>query len=202
MIGIVLLAACSSPTSPNGVGARWIWRENCPAVYPPQESSPYVLPYEPGQSFVSGGNCNQTHRRNARDQYAYDFVTSLDPILTMPIGTRIVAARGGQVTFVEERWADGTRISGQENMLLVRHADGTVAVYMHLTTNGALVEVGEVVEQGQIIALSGDSGNSDGGHLHFEVLQGCAGCGSIPITFRNTRPHPRGLIKFEAYRAD
>ena len=184
------------------MGARWVWRENCPSAYPPQESSLYVLPYEPGQAFVSGGNCNQTHRRSTREQYAYDFVTSFEPIVTMPIGTKIVAARDGQVTFVEERFADGTRVSGQENMVGVRHADGTVAVYMHLTTNGALVEVGERVERGQVIALSGDSGNSDGPHLHFEVLQGCAGCGSIPITFRNTRPHPRGLLLGESYRAE
>ena len=57
---------------------------------------------------MSGGNCNQVHRRYTREQYAYDFVTSLDPIRTMPIGTRIVAARDGQVIFVEERFADGT----------------------------------------------------------------------------------------------
>lgn len=57
VIGIVLLAACSSPslTNPSDLGSRWIWRENCEGAYPAQERSPYVLPYEPGQSFVSGG---------------------------------------------------------------------------------------------------------------------------------------------------
>jgi murein DD-endopeptidase MepM/ murein hydrolase activator NlpD len=195
-IGIVLLAACSSPTNPDGVGARWVWRENCPGAYPPQETSPYVLPYEPGQSFVvGGGNCGGGHRLGTWEQYAYD--------IQMPIGTRLVAARDGEVIRVEERFANGTRISGQENGIEVRHTDGTIAGYWHLTTNGALVEVGDRVEQGQIIALSGDSGNSLLPHLHFEVLQGCSFfCSSIPVTFRNTRPHPRGLIKGESYRAE
>ena len=196
VIGIGLLAACSSPADPSGVGARWIWRENCPGAYPAQESSPYVLPYEPGQTFVvGGGNCGGGHRRFTWEQYAYD--------IQMPIGTRLVAVRDGQVIRVVEGFADGTRVPGQENGIEVRHADGTIAGYWHLTRNGALVEVGDRVEQGQVIALSGDSGNSLLPHLHFEVLQGCAVlCSSIPITFRNTRSHPRGLITGESYRAE
>ena len=133
------------------------------------------------------------------DQYAYDFVTSLNPLVTMPIGTRVVAARAGEVTFVEERFADGTRTSGQGNGIFVRHADGTIAMYWHLTTNGVLVEIGEHVEQGQVIALSGDSGDSTAAHLHFAVFQGSI---NLPITFRNTRPHPHGLIVGESYRAE
>lgn len=116
----------------------------------------------------------------------------------MPIGTRIVAARDGEVILVEERFANGTRIPEQVNRIRVRHADGTVASYGHLTTNGALVEIGDRVARGQIIGLSGDS---SGPHLHFMVLA-CADCGSIAVTFRNTRPHPRGLIAGESYRAE
>jgi murein DD-endopeptidase MepM/ murein hydrolase activator NlpD len=141
VIGIVLLAACSSPSGPSDAGSRWIWRENCAGAYPAQESSAYVLPYEPGRSFeVGNGNCEGGHPRYALDQYAYDFV--------MPIGTPIVAARDGEVILVEERFANGTRTPGQGNGIYVRHADGTIAMYWHLTTNGALVEVGDRVEQG------------------------------------------------------
>ena len=192
VIGIVLLAACSSPSGPSDAGSRWVWRENCAGAYPAQESSPYVLPYEPGRSFVVGtGNCEAPHNRYSFEQYAYDFV--------MPIGTPIVAARDGEVILVEERFANGTRIPEQVNRIHVRHADGTVGSYGHLTTNGALVVVGDRVERGQIIGLSGDSGDSTAPHLHFGVFQAGA---SIPITFRNTRPHPRGLIRGESYRAE
>jgi murein DD-endopeptidase MepM/ murein hydrolase activator NlpD len=189
---VVLLAACSSPSGPTDFRGRSIWRENCPGAYPPQESSPYVLPYEPGRSFVVGtGNCSGGHPRFEWDQYAYDFL--------MPIGTSVVAARDGEVTFVVERFANGTRISGEGNRIEVTHADGTIAGYVHLTTNGALVEVGDRVKQGQIIGLSGDSGDSTAPHLHFHVWSVNT---TIAVTFRNTRPHPRGLIQGESYRAD
>jgi len=196
VLSIVLLAACSSPSGPSDFLGRSVWRENCPGAYPDQESSPYVLPYEPGRSFVVGtGNCSPSdHTPFTWVQYAYDFM--------MPIGTPIVAARDGEVIRIDEHFANGTRIPGEENYIEVRHADGTLAWYFHLTTNGALVEVGDLVALGQIIGLSGDSGDSGAPHLHFEVDGACAGCGSMPITFRNTRPHPHGLIKGESYRAD
>jgi len=201
LVCIVVLAACSSPSAPTAVGARWIYRENCPGPYPAQETSLYILPYEPGQSFTSGGNCSGSHALYSQDQYAYDFVTALDPLVPMPIATHVVAARAGEVTFVEERFADSTRTTGQGNGIFIRHDDGSIGMYWHLTTNGALVEVGDRVAQGQVIALSGDSGDSTAPHLHFGVYPNCGGCSSIPITFRNTRPHPRGLIRGESYRA-
>jgi murein DD-endopeptidase MepM/ murein hydrolase activator NlpD len=112
-----------------------------------------------------------------------------------------VAARSGEVLLVEQRFVDGTRISGQENYINIRHSDGTIAAYVHLTTNGALVAVGDQVTQGQIVGMSGDTGNSSEPHLHFHV-QSCAGCATQAITFRNTRSHPRGLRTGETYTAD
>lgn len=186
MVMVLLLAGCS-PSS-------WNRDESCLAGYPAQWGSSYVLPYEHGRSFVvATGNCGEGHSRYAWDQFAYDFA--------MPIGTPIMAAREGEVIRIEERFADGTRIPGQENQIVVRHADDTVAVYLHLTTNGAWVMAGDRVARGQVIGLSGDSGNSREPHLHFHV-QACVSCGTVAITFRNTRPHPWGLIAGESYRAD
>ncbi len=125
-------------------------------------------------------------------QFAYDFL--------MPINSSVVAARAGEVILVEERFVDGNRTNGQENFINIRHTDGTIAGYVHLTQNGALVQVGDTVQQGDAIALSGDTGNSSAPHLHFHV-QGCSGCSTIPVVFLNTRPHPSGLVAGESYLA-
>jgi murein DD-endopeptidase MepM/ murein hydrolase activator NlpD len=119
----------------------------------------------------------------------------------MPVNTPVVAARSGTVFLVEERFTDGTRRAGEENYVNVLHADGTLAGYVHFTQNGALVEVGQSVVQGQVIGLSGDSGSSTEPHLHFHV-QGCDGCATVPVTFRNTRSHPTGLVTGESYTAE
>lgn len=187
---VVVAIGCDGdggPTQPSG--------QACNGPYPPTASSPYILPYESGRSFVVGqGNCSNSgsHAAGTIVQYAYDFL--------MPIGTNVVAARDGEVLLVEERFVDGNRTAGQENYINVRHADGTIAAYVHLTRDGALVSVGDMVRQGRIIGLSGDTGSSSEPHLHFHV-QGCAGCPTVPVTFSNTRAHPRGLVQGESYAA-
>jgi murein DD-endopeptidase MepM/ murein hydrolase activator NlpD len=167
----------------------------CPGPYPDPATSAYVLPWSVGQGYrVGQGNCGPgSHAAGSAVQYAYDFL--------MPTGTAVLAARSGTVLLVEERFADGTRRAGEENYVNVRHGDGTLAAYVHLTQGGALVEVGQPVTQGQVLGLSGDSGSSSEPHLHFHV-QACEGCGTVPISFRNTRPHPRGLVQGETYQAE
>jgi hypothetical protein len=167
----------------------------CPGPYPDQRTSAYILPWSVGEAYrVGQGNCGSgSHAAGTVVQYAYDHL--------MPTGTAVVAARSGAVFLVEERFTDGTRRAGEENYINVLHTDGSLAGYVHLTKNGALVAVGEPVVQGQVIGLSGDTGSSTEPHLHFHV-QGCNGCATVPVTFRNTRPHPSGLVQGEIYRAE
>jgi murein DD-endopeptidase MepM/ murein hydrolase activator NlpD len=167
----------------------------CGGTYPAQASSPYVLPYSVGSAFVvDQGNCSDgSHGPGTAVRFAYDFL--------MPIGTPVVAAREGVVLLVTEVFEDGNRTPGRENFVNVVHDDGTIAAYVHLTRDGALVGVGDRVDRGQVIATSGDTGASTEPHLHFHV-QGCSGCGTVAVTFRNTRPHPGGLVAGETYRAE
>ncbi|NNE61056.1 MAG: M23 family metallopeptidase, partial [Woeseia sp.] len=165
--------------------------------YPAQTSSPYLLPYEAGSSYrVSQGNCSSfSHRTGTPDQYAYDFV--------MPIGTVLIASRGGTVTRVADSFRDNTGIPGEENVVGIRHSDGSTALYFHLAENGAIVNYQQVVNQGDVIALSGNSGNSTEPHLHFVVSgpPGTPGVGTLPIVFSNTDPHPHGLVAGRFYPA-
>lgn len=162
--------------------------------WPPQESSPYVLPYPVGTAYaVRQGNCTPgTHAAGSRDGYAYDF--------DMPIGTTLVAARAGVVEELEERFVDGNGVTSEANYLLIRHEDGNASVYFHLTHDGVLPHLGERAEQSEPIARSGQTGRSGiAPHLHFGVL-GPAGL-TIPVTFRNTVAHPNGLVQGEIYPA-
>jgi hypothetical protein len=76
----------------------------------------------------------------------------------VPTGTKVVAITDGTVT--ESGWAGayGYRI-------VIQHPDGSQTWYCHLSV--MKVRSGKV-SAGQIIALSGDTGNSTGPHMHFE----------------------------------
>jgi murein DD-endopeptidase MepM/ murein hydrolase activator NlpD len=77
------------------------------------------------------------------------------------IGTPILAASDGVVI-------DAGPEGGYGNWVKLRHADGTVTLYGHLSAWN--VEVGQRVWAGDQIAKMGNTGNSTGPHLHFEVL--------------------------------
>lgn len=53
------------------------------------------------------------------------------------------------------------------NVVVVRHANGLETLYGHMSKR--LVEVGDVVEAGEVLGLGGSTGRSTGSHLHFEA---------------------------------
>lgn len=76
-------------------------------------------------------------------------------------GTPVYAASGGLVLF-----ADYTNNDGY--MYIIQHDDGLITIYKHCSS--LLKKVRDYVVQGEVIALSGNSGyNTTGAHLHFEI---------------------------------
>lgn len=159
-----------------------------------QKNSEYVLPYPVRKTYECSQGWNGLHQGVFK--YAVDFA--------MPIGTIITAARGGRVVYIREGFLDSDTEFGKENLVIVRHTDNTFGRYVHLTNNGALVNVDQIVNAGDTIALSGGSGQNFAPHLHFDVTKGCnyPDCQTIPIFFRNTSPHPSGLIIGKKYTAE
>ena len=79
-------------------------------------------------------------------------------------GVPIYAARGGQVIMSEygagANWSYG-------NFVVIDHGDGTTTLYAHMSSRA--VSEGQMVSQGQTIGAVGDTGNTSGPHLHYEV---------------------------------
>jgi len=62
---------------------------------------------------------------------------------------------------------NGTCNWGYGNGVIIKHADGSISMYAHMSS--VSVSKGASVGQGQLIGYSGSTGNSTGAHLHFEL---------------------------------
>ncbi len=112
------------------------------------------------------------------------FITPLDSVITSAYGnarifndtlqsfhtgtdfraamqTPIKASNDGVVVLVSERYLSG-------NSIIINHGKGIYSAYFHL--DSFKVKPNQKVKQGQIIALSGNTGRSSGPHLHFSIV--------------------------------
>lgn len=145
--------------------------------YPLADTSPYRLPWRTGEAHlcIQGNRAIVSHR--GWDEFAYDF--------TMPEGTAICAARSGTVIGVVQEH-DGNGYHWPNNWVALRHEDGTLGYYLHIQKQGSRVKQGDFVAQGQVIAASGNVGNSMLPHLHFHVTDADRKH-TLPITFSDVR---------------
>ncbi len=84
--------------------------------------------------------------------------------IAAPSGTQVRAADNGVVAYA------GSELKGFGNLLLIKHADGWTTAYAH--NDKLLVNRGDQVKQGQVVAVVGKTGNVDAPQLHFEVRKG------------------------------
>lgn len=143
----------------------WLRDDVDPADYAGAPAG-FLLPWPGDQDgwVIQGNNAGLNHNadHNAQD-FAWDF--------RRECGTPVLAAQGGTVSDVEDS-NDG--LGGDNNHLEVTHADGSVASYLHIRQDSAVVAVGDAVSQGDPLARVGCVGNSLTGHLHFHVRSGAA----------------------------
>lgn len=81
--------------------------------------------------------------------------------LAAAVGTPVYAADAGTVVYAD--WND----SGYGNLVAIDHNNGYKTIYAHLSQ--IMVPCGANVVSGEFIAMSGNTGKSTGGHLHFEI---------------------------------
>jgi hypothetical protein len=156
-------------------------------IGPPLDQLPaevnYYPPFPLGMQFpISQGFDNDETHGKPPNQYAVDIV--------MPLGTPILAARAGRVMDMADDFHGGAqqeRYLARSNQIRILHDDGTMAVYAHLQANSIRVRLGAKIVRGQWIASSGNTGYSNGPHLHF-VIQLNAGMSLESLPFRFVTP--------------
>lgn len=107
----------------------------------------------PGHTYIS---CNF----GEEDAYGNSGHRGTD--IPAPEGTPILAAHGG--TVIISGWNNS-----YGNQVLLDNGAGLSTRYAHMTA--AAVSAGETVTAGQVIGYVGNTGDSTGFHLHFEVMQ-------------------------------
>jgi len=76
-------------------------------------------------------------------------------------GSDVISVGAGVVTWAGDRYGYGKLVE-------VNHGNGYATRYGH--SKQVLVQVGDAVKKGQVLALMGSTGRSTGPHVHFEVL--------------------------------
>ncbi len=79
----------------------------------------------------------------------------------LSVGSAVFAADTGTVTYA------GWNVYGYGNLIVVNHGNGYETFYAHLS--GFNVVPGQIVTKGQVIGATGNTGNSSGPHIHFEI---------------------------------
>jgi len=145
----------------------------------------YAMPFKPGRYVVmQGPRGSYSHFAGSGSENAVDW--------TCPVGTVVCAAREGRVVGVRQDSTVGgpdRKFRPFANYVIIKHADGTFADYVHLKTGGALVKMGDEVTVGQPIGLSGQTGFTSAPHLHFSVFQAIDGKKKLTLPFRLKTDH-------------
>jgi murein DD-endopeptidase MepM/ murein hydrolase activator NlpD len=164
-----------------GYGISYSFARGNPYTADHDDDHLYLFPFEHGTKRRLSQGFGGRFSHYGENEYAVDF--------EMPEGTPILAARGGVVAEVKEDSTTGGRsmaYSASGNYVLIAHSDGSFGNYVHLQPDGAVVEPGDSVEEGDLIGYSGNTGRSSGPHLHFDVRipQPNGRMQSIPFLFR------------------
>lgn len=143
----------------------------------------YSLPIDSAAWELGQGFHGSYSHADAANRYAIDLVVAE--------GTPVLAARGGIVMEALSGFGTGStdraRDYDRANLVRILHDDGSMAIYAHLKERGVLVDPGNRVSLGQVIAVSGNSGFSSGPHLHF-CIQANQGMRLVSIPFRMVGP--------------
>jgi len=145
----------------------------------------YKLPFDDDPAWkLANGNWDDPKAGHGTDPngaqaFSFDFKHDFNNDNIGEEGQNVRAARSGIVVFAIDSLSCNTwnlkpedpcyGARGEGNLVVIQHADGTATTYAHLKQNKVFVKKDDSVKVGQVIALSGNTGNSSTPHLHFDV---------------------------------
>ena len=148
----------------------------------PTNNTRYRLPFDGKYKVIQGANGAFSHTG--------ELANSID--FGLPTGTPVLAAREGYVVEAIEHFTEGgpdRALFLKANRVLIAHQDGTIAEYFHFRPEGVAVEEGQRVTAGELLGYSGNTGFSDGPHLHiglFKPSRDAKTRVSLPMEFRHS----------------
>jgi murein DD-endopeptidase MepM/ murein hydrolase activator NlpD len=149
------------------------------------------LPFDGEWIVASGGRTLELNHHNVDypNRFAYDFARAEDAKFTTDApgrrnedyaswGQPILAPGNGIVAAAEDGVADNTpggpdaKAPTMGNYVIIDHGNGEFSLLGHLRRGSVRARVGERVTAGQTIGACGNSGNSNGPHLHYNLQTG------------------------------
>lgn len=179
-----------------------------------QQKTQFIFPIK-GPAIVTQGMWNNGGHSGFGNQYAIDVngltanyaammkdSEDLDSYATW--GREVIAPADGQVVYARNDVPDnGPGVSPDSsysklpepmlatagNAVVIAHGNGEYSVMMHMQKGSVRVTKGQNVKRGDPIGLIGNSGDSFGPHLHFQVQTGpeLFRHPSLPVTFENLK---------------
>lgn len=104
-------------------------------------------------------------------EYGHNGHTGIDIVGTGRTTDYVVAHSNGKIVFCQKGQKNNPGSSGDlsyGNCVKIKHDNGYYTLYAHLQNLN--VGLGQYVQRGQILGYMGNTGNSYGSHLHFEVF--------------------------------
>ena len=142
--------------------------------------SSFIATYQSREEF--SGSLGEPAMHEGLDLFNIDEDLSDIPVHTIAEGV-VVYARTGCPS--SSQFSDNTILrecgAGWGNHLVIDHGNSAYSRYGHMRFDGVYKKVGESVDRDEIIGLMGNSGRSDGRHLHLEI-------GSYSENFNSCKP--------------
>lgn len=162
----------------------------------------YIMPIKE-EWFVFWGGVNEFvnyHYAYEEQRYAYDLVIMKNDSTFKDspnvnenyyaFNKEVTAPADGKVIKVVNHLEDNIpgemyEMEPAGNVIIIEHTNHEYSMVAHLKKNSCLVQQGDTVKQGDVIALCGNSGNSSEAHIHFQVMDApdFLNCQSLRIRF-------------------